>query len=364
MSGQRHFAVLDGLRGVAALVVLCLHVMQAHHSGLPQAALAVDFFFLLSGFVVAYAYEARLRTTLCFFEFTKIRLLRLYPLIFLGTSVGIVVTAVHARLLGDISATDVVQAGVLGLLLLPGSVFPQWDTAYPMNVPAWSLFFELAINLAYARVVRHLTTLRLVVLTGLGGAILILLALLQGGLQTIGAGKAGFVLGFGRVLFPFAAGVLLYRLRGPVRQAPWLGALLPVGLAALLLAPLPQNPLVDLAYVMVLFPAIVGLGASVTVGGSVARVCLFAGRLSYPVYITHQPFLRLAPLVEARLHLGAVVASVLETGFCLAFAYAALRLFDEPLRAMLGAADRAAPSGWMSGGTVAPPPGPGGPGLP
>jgi peptidoglycan/LPS O-acetylase OafA/YrhL len=356
---RSHFAALDGLRGVAAMVVLCLHVMQVHHSGLPQAALAVDFFFLLSGFVVAYAYAARLRTDLRFLTFTKLRLVRLYPLILLGTSVGIALTVLHGMVLGDLRAADVALAAALGLLLLPSWVFPQWDTAYPMNLPAWSLFFEIAVNLGYALVARHLTVMRVAVLTGVGGVILIDVALAQGGLQRLGAEKAGFLFGFARVLFPFAAGVLLFHLPRPARFAPGLGVMLPVALAGLLLAPLRPSAMIDLVYVIVLFPAIVAVAARVTVGPALTRVFLFAGRLSYPVYITHQPFLRLAPVLEARLHLDPWVASGLEVGFCLAFAYAALRLFDEPVRAWLSGAGRMAPLGSTARVTVAPlsPPG-------
>src|ERR1700761_290962 len=119
MESKQHFAVLDGMRGIAALIVLILHTAQTHRSGLPQAALAVDFFFILSGFVVAYAYEARLQSTLSLASFARVRLIRLYPLIFLGVSMGVALTVVHLQALNDISLPQVVIGSVLGFALLP-----------------------------------------------------------------------------------------------------------------------------------------------------------------------------------------------------------------------------------------------------
>jgi peptidoglycan/LPS O-acetylase OafA/YrhL len=340
MSAKPHFAVLDGLRGVAALTVLVFHVTQTHHAGLPQAALAVDFFFMLSGFVVAYAYAAKLQTILNLEAFMKIRLTRLYPLIFLGTSIGIALTVLHLMLLDDISTSQVIVGAILGLLLLPSNVFPQWDTAYPMNLPAWSLFFEIIINFAYALMVRYLNIFRLMILTVAGAAVLIYISLSTGELQAIGARRVDFELGFGRVLFPFAAGVVIYHFRRPSQYAPYLGCLLPIALAALLLLPVHQSAVLDLIYAIVLFPVIVGLGANVAVGPKMSRAFLFAGQMSYPVYITHQPFLRVIPQIEAHVHLNGLVLCGLEVIFCLVFAYGAMRFFDEPVRAMLNKSNR------------------------
>jgi peptidoglycan/LPS O-acetylase OafA/YrhL len=345
MDAKKHFAVLDGLRGIAALMVLIFHVTQTRSSGLPQAALAVDFFFLLSGFVVANAYEVKLQSTLSFASFVRIRLTRLYPLIFFGTSIGIALTVLHLRILDDISTTQVILGAILGLVLLPSYVYPQWDSAYPMNPPSWSLFFEIIINVAYALTVRYLNTARLILLTALGALALVYISFSTGELQAVGASKAGFWLGFGRVLFPFAAGVLLWRFRRPVRYAPYLGWMLPVSLAALLLLPLHQSPALDLIYVILLFPVVVRLGAHVSVGPRTTRAFLFAGRMSYPVYIIHQPFLRAFAKIEAQFGLSGFALCVLEVVVCLVAGYIAMRFFDEPLRAMLNKSVRPYRSG-------------------
>ncbi len=59
-----HYPILDGLRGVAAVLVVAFHVCEASSTShldqiINHGYLAVDFFFLLSGFVVGYAYDDR-----------------------------------------------------------------------------------------------------------------------------------------------------------------------------------------------------------------------------------------------------------------------------------------------------------------
>lgn len=55
-----HYEILDGLRGVAALLVIFYHVFECFDwSPAPHGYLAVDFFFVLSGFVIGYAYDDR-----------------------------------------------------------------------------------------------------------------------------------------------------------------------------------------------------------------------------------------------------------------------------------------------------------------
>src|SRR5271156_4792125 len=98
MSERQHFATLDGLRGVAAIIVLALHVLGplVDISLTPHAGLAVDFFFCLSGFVIGYAYEDRLLKTMSFLEFATARVIRLYPLIIAGLLLGAMTFIVKA----------------------------------------------------------------------------------------------------------------------------------------------------------------------------------------------------------------------------------------------------------------------------
>lgn len=91
-----HYELLDGLRGVAALLVVFYHIFE----GLSFAAggtlitvinhgyLAVDFFFILSGFVIGYAYDDRLGKSMSLGNFFKRRLIRLHPMIVMGSCAG------------------------------------------------------------------------------------------------------------------------------------------------------------------------------------------------------------------------------------------------------------------------------------
>lgn len=93
-----HYALLDGLRGVAALLVLWYHVHEgfAFASGAPiigsinYGYLAVDFFFMLSGFVIGYAYAARLHRSMSLGNFARRRLIRLHPMVVFGALLGVV----------------------------------------------------------------------------------------------------------------------------------------------------------------------------------------------------------------------------------------------------------------------------------
>jgi len=215
--------VLDGLRSIAALVVLCLHLVQQHDvTALPLAGLGVDFFYMLSGFVVAFAYEQRLQnTTMTLRSFAWVRITRLYPPIFLGTASGIFL-GLLAALYGKITYQDLAISGTLGLLLLPSYIFPQWSTAYPFNMASWSLTFELFVNAVYGAIALRLTTRQLLKLIAGSAALLVWVAFMNHGIAG-GNDQANFAYGFGRVMFPFFTGVLLFRFRFPQRMASLVG---------------------------------------------------------------------------------------------------------------------------------------------
>ena len=146
---KRHFIFLDGMRGIAALAVGWLHAatffrldFEPHH-----AALAVDFFFVLSGFVIAYAYDGKLKAGMTFAEFAAKRLIRLYPLIFIGVLVGTLVS-VGPAVLEEADLKRFLALGFSALVLFPlGALLGMQP--YPVNNPLWSLFFELIANGVY-----------------------------------------------------------------------------------------------------------------------------------------------------------------------------------------------------------------------
>jgi peptidoglycan/LPS O-acetylase OafA/YrhL len=358
--GKSHYVVLDGLRGVAALMVVMFHTFEAYADGDPtrqiinHGYLAVDFFFLLSGFVIAYAYDdrwARMGQR----EFFLRRLIRLQPMVVLGSLLGAALFYFQAgELFPRIAATPVWQmllVMLLGCTLLP---LPKqldirgWDEIHPLNGPAWSLFYEYIANIAYALVLRRLSARALTVLAALAAALLLEVALLGPRRDLIGGWSldaAGVHVGLARLCYPFLAGMLLMRSgwRLHHRHAFAISAaLLIVALALPRMGGTPHhwtNGLYDAGCVLLLFPLVVAVGAGdkAATGRSV-RIARFFGDLSFPLYITHYPLIYVytAWVVDRKVpaRIGAPLGAALVIA-AVAIAYASLKLYDEPVRRWL-----------------------------
>ena len=359
-----HYELLDGLRGVAALVVMWYHVFEGFATspidqGFNHGYLAVDFFFILSGFVIGYAYDDRWKKTLTTREFFKRRLIRLHPMVIMGVVLGAITYWVQGceRWDGSHVATSMVMlAMLLNLFLIPVAPGAAADVRgnsemYPLNGPNWSLFFEYIGNILYALFIRRLSTRWLAVLVALAGAGLAGYAIGNGsGYGHLGVGWSladhNLVGGFLRLLFAFPMGLLLSRVFRPVavRGAFWICSLAIVGLLSVPYvgdgtAPW-MNGLYDTVCVLVLFPLLVWLGAS---GRATDRktsgICKFLGDISYPVYVIHYPFMYLfyawlwrgdaIPFAEAwPVAAGLFVGSIL-------LAWVVLKVYDEPVRRWL-----------------------------
>jgi peptidoglycan/LPS O-acetylase OafA/YrhL len=345
-STQHHFSALDGLRGIAALVVLALHALTPFNLDyfLSHAALAVDFFFLLSGFVIGYAYEHRLLANLSVTEFIRIRLIRLYPLILVGTVFGFLVFC-----LKGVFEHHTAESGFTMLVALAGSIFmlptslihdQGWESIYPFNPPAWSLFFEIVINVIYALVLRKLSGRAFKATLAFSCLVVFVQAYYLNGvvggetLRTIASG-------FGRVVFPFFFGIFLFRWQLAHQRFSF--SLPVIILSVLLLATLicPSGPfkwLYESAIVVVVFPAIVILGTRTDPSPAVKATCLFLGKLSYPLYILHYPLVRLFSHLARVLALRSDQVWImvgLEIICAVVFATITMKIFDEPVRAWL-----------------------------
>ena len=313
-----HYELLDGLRGVAALVVMWYHVFEGFATspidqGFNHGYLAVDFFFILSGFVIGYAYDDRWKKTLTTREFFKRRLIRLHPMVIMGVVLGAITYYMQGCERWDgtqVGTSMLMLAMLLNLFLIPMAPGAAADVRgnsemYPLNGPNWSLFFEYIGNILYALFIRKLSTRWLAVLVALAGAGLAGYAIGNGsgyGHLGVGWSLAGtnFPGGMLRLMFAFSAGLLMSRVFKPVhiRGAFWL-----CSLAVVVLLSMPHvggterlwlNGLYDSVCVIVIFPLLVWLGASgkATDSGT-SRVCKFCGDISYPVYVVHYPFMYL-----------------------------------------------------------------------
>jgi peptidoglycan/LPS O-acetylase OafA/YrhL len=357
---KSHYVVLDGLRGVASLMVVIFHTFEAYADGNPvkqiinHGYLAVDFFFLLSGFVIAYAYDDRW-SRMSQREFYKRRLIRLQPMVVMGSLIGAALFYFQKGSMFPLVAATPVSKMLLVMLLgctllpLPVSLdIRGWSEMHPLDGPAWSLFFEYIANILYAIGLRKLSNRVLWVLVLLAGIFLGQLAIFGPRGDLIGGwsiNAAQLHIGFARLLFPFFAGMLLMRIGKRIHTRA------PFGICTLLLVAalaLPRfggaqhlwvNGIYDFLCVILIFPLIVAIGAGEKrVDGPSIRVARFFGDLSYPLYITHYPLIyiytawvvqeKIPPIRGAVWGVALVIAAV-------SIAYACLKLYDEPVRRWL-----------------------------
>jgi peptidoglycan/LPS O-acetylase OafA/YrhL len=341
---EQRFLTLDALRGVAAIAVLTLHVPDRTFANfLPGSYLAVDLFFLLSGFVLAHAYDARLRSGLSARAFMLQRYIRLAPCFMVGSAIGLGL-ACYAVTKGALPAEQAIASGASSLLFLP-TPFALLSNVFlfPLNAPAWSLFFELLANLIFA-VPALRTRAGALILTGLSAVGLVWCAFVLGTLDGGFRASTAYV-GLARVAFSFFAGVIIYRWwrRSTFRlslPAPVL-CLATIGIFAIH-AEGGARAGFDCLAVLLIFPAMIVLGAGARPGRYPAIASLL-GNLSYPLYATHVPLIRLLGLAvgltygdQAMSAFGAV-GSVVLLGICIAFAFGVERLIDQPARRWLSA---------------------------
>ena len=347
-----HYDLLDGLRGVAAITVVWFHIFEAFATShldqrINHGYLAVDFFFVLSGFVIGYAYDDRwgkMKTK----DFIKRRVIRLHPMVVMGAIIGAVMFYWQGCPVWDVSKVTIgalFMATFINALLLPatpGTEIRGLGEMYPLNGPGWSLFFEYIGNILYALFIHKFSTR---VLAGCGLA----LFAIGGPYGDICAGFSltgtEFTAGSLRLLFSFSAGLLLFRIFKPVKVkgAFWICSL---SIIALLSVPrlggaeyLWMNGVYDTVCFAVFFPFLVYLGASgKTTDKYTTRICKFLGDISYPLYMVHYPFIYLyyAWVKNGNLTfqesfpgaLGVVIGSIV-------LAYGCLKFYDIPVRKYL-----------------------------
>ena len=363
-----HYALLDGLRGVAALLVVWYHIFEGFQFAgnkpvidfINHGYLAVDFFFILSGFVVGYAYDNRWGKTLTLAGFFRRRLIRLQPMVCMGAVIG-----AASFLLSGMERWDGTHATlwltflafVCGCLMLPALPGMPREVRgngemFPLNGPCWSLFFEYVGNIVYALFIRRLSTRLLAVLSfALCCALAWFAVTDQSGYGSIGVGwtvdRTNILGGSLRMLCPFTMGLLLSRIFKPIhyaRGAFWTSAAL---LLIIFHVPyihsdgaLSFNGIFEAACIIAVFPLVVWYAASgKTTDIASTRICRFLGDISYPLYIVHYPLMYAFYmwLIKTRQYtlyetwpaaLAVVTASIILAWLC-------LKLYDMPVRKWL-----------------------------
>ncbi|MBQ4163039.1 MAG: acyltransferase [Parabacteroides sp.] len=366
-----HYELLDGLRGVAALLVLIYHIHEGFAfaeatngdgSGLitilNHGHIAVDFFFILSGFVISYAYDDRWKK-MSLGNFFKRRLIRLHPMLIMGAIIGTISFLIGGcqQWNGTITPIGwVITALLLTMCMIPAIPGVAYEVRgngemFPLNGPGWSLFFEYIGNILYALFIRRLSTKALAAVTvGLGVIHTWFFVWNISGYDSVGVGwtidEINFWGGLVRMLFPFSIGMLLARTFKPrqIKGAFWIcSALLLVSFAVPYISPignLSMNSLYEVICIALIFPFIVWLGAcGYSSDRYTSNINKFLGDLSYPLYIVHYPIMYLfyAWLIEKRAYTWGEtweIASVVILS-SIALAYICLKFYDEPIRKWL-----------------------------
>lgn len=367
-----HYELLDALRGVAALLVVFHHVFEGFAFAesvngvgdgtivhLNHGYLAVDFFFLLSGFVIGYAYDDRWQRGFTLKAFFSRRIIRLHPMVVFAAVVGLITFLLQGSVRWDGSSVPLSLAMLAMLATMfmipaaPGSPYEVRGNGemFPLNGPAWSLFFEYIGNILYALVIHRLSNRVLTIVTVVLGAILVWMT--AGDAMGTGMFGVGWTLegmnfwgGLMRMLFPYTLGMLMARHFRPVkiRGAFWIASAV---LTLLFMVPyIPGNSPVcwngvfEAVCIVVIFPVLLWAGASDHAGSKKeAALCSFLGDISYPLYIVHYPlfYLFYSWLIRTETYsitqcwpqtIATVVGSI-------ALAWIALRFYDMPIRALL-----------------------------
>ena len=325
LASKPRYEILDGLRGVAAMLVVAYHLFETYYGGKPDQPinhgyLAVDFFFVLSGFVIGYAYDDRWNQ-MSTWAFFKRRLIRLHPMVIFGTFFGALMFY-----FGSCSTFPLINETPWWLVLLvmfwcftiiplPNTMdIRGWAETNPLNGPAWSLQWEYIANILYALFIRKFSKLALGVCVFLFAILTIILCLnidvtgflaerdwaaytVVGGWSTT---PDQLQVGLTRLLYPFFCGLLISRMGNLIKVnggfwwcslmivivlgMPWMG----LGTEG---AERWTNGLYEAFCIIVCFPLIVAMGAGSSVMGKSKAINQFLGEISYPLYITHYPLI-------------------------------------------------------------------------
>lgn len=339
-----HFEVLDGLRGVAAVAIVVFHFMEwiyadASKNFIGHGFLAVDFFFCLSGFVIGYAYDDRIGK-MKVGEFFKSRLIRLHPLVILGSVLGLLAFvfdpfAVQSELY---SAGKLILVFVCSLFLIPLPIMEERAfNLFGLNAPSWSLFWEYVANIFYAFILYKVSRRYLRVLTLLAALILGFVAYRAGNLLGGWAGE-NFWDGCARISYSFLAGLLIYRSNWIIKnRIGFIGISLLLSLA-FLMPHFKWNWVAETMTVLFYFPLLVSLGAGSSLSAPVKKLCVLSGKISYPLYMTHYAAIWMFGNYLTNYKPGTTELFFIVTGgtiLLIILAYVVMVLYDVPVRSYL-----------------------------
>lgn len=347
LTSKPRYEILDGLRGVAAILVLIYHICETHwgqtHQPVAHGYLAVDFFFVLSGFVIGYAYDDRWGKGLSVGEFFRRRIIRLHPMVILSALINLfcMFLLVGGVIFPHMSTGYLLLAWLMTMLMIPG----LGGQVFLISGTQWTLFYEYLANVLYATVVRRMSDKALYVTVGIFGLWMFFFLVAYPASGGVMAGGWEFTApdilrAFTRLLFPFFGGLALFRINRLIRvRGGFLWASLLV--MAILLFPHLDGPfwlngLYEALVIMLLFPLIINIGAGSPLSGKRAtRICTFLGEISFPLYISHYGYIFLYMQYVFGHDYSfndAWPVALLVFAASLLTAYLSLKLYDIPVR--------------------------------
>jgi peptidoglycan/LPS O-acetylase OafA/YrhL len=290
---------LDAIRGLAAVAVMLLHYSGLNGlNWMPRAWMAVDLFFTMSGFVLMHSYSQKINEKqLHFAVFIRLRLVRLMPLYQVGLFLGYLSMNYACRLPGGSCEPHVIPALAYGMFVLPYFTDAMWPVGinaaiypFPLNSPAWSLFFELFVNLLFFYWLAKAKNRHIWLIICFAFFALVAAYHFNGSVNG-GWGGNNFYIGFPRVIYHFFIGVLIYTQYQKYGLHSRLIAF--ASLTFLLVIIAANSSLASMFSLFILAPFVVLANAKIIFGGFAEQVCTWLGDISYPLYIVHWPIFQL-----------------------------------------------------------------------
>lgn len=382
---RKRLMILDALRAVAGLSIPLFHLFDPLTkraeapigSIMGHGYLAVEFFLLLMGYMLGYAYDRRWNEGMGVLEFFKRRLIRLHPLVVSGVVLGLVVVLAQPEPGVWVPwLKDAGGLGVLGIAMWAATMVPVvgYGMINPFNACSWTLYYEYAGNILYSLVIRRL-----------GRAMLLFCALVAAffwiafafhvnlnhvfgtdfrlfadvsnySIWSVAGGWAAkdvhVYAGFVRLGFPLFFGLLLFRLGWRIRLpkgAVWIAVSV---FLLVLCTPCTYklggpshpwvNPLFEAVALIVVFPVLImiGAGSETDESSTAARVVSYFAELSYPLYMSHYMFMYIYNWwvrTHSREYPDFVVLSIVCAIYVLMIGFASLMMifWDRPVQRRL-----------------------------
>ncbi len=372
LPSKPRYKILDSLRGIAAIIIVIYHLFESYYSlgishPINHGYLAVDFFFVLSGFVISYSYDDRWEE-MSLWNFIKRRFIRLHPYVIFGTFFGSLIfyfqDCENFPLIKNCKFYQVLICLIWGITIIPiPSYFDirGWKETNPLNGVIWTLQLEYFGNFIYAILIRRISNLILLILIFFSCILTFILCFNfdffnilkernELSYTVIGGWSLNLChifIGFVRLLYPFLIGIYISRKKLLIKtKYPFFGCCFLICLS--LGMPFVGNEYIrftngiyDFFVIIFVFPLIVSIGAGTEIDDNnfISKICNLLGEISYPIYITHYPLIYIQQSFATNYHYRSTEEHIFVSFsifiLIIFVAFSSLNLYDKPFRVLL-----------------------------